>query len=160
MIVFDREQVRFNYRVAAVILSRGRVLLQTVEGEGFWCLPGGRAELLEPAAEGIRREMREEIGEDVQIERLLWVGDTFFRHGGLDYQELGLYFLATLPPASVLPATPEFRHPELNGIEMIFQWFPISELGGVPLYPAFIRKGLASLPDSARYFVSHDSKIG
>ncbi len=159
MIMFDRAQVRFNYRVAAVILDRARVLLQTVEDEDFWCLPGGRAELLEPADECIRREMREEIGEDVTIERLLWAGDTFFEHRGLEYHELGLYFLVTLPHGSPLPQTPEFRRPELDGIQMIFQWFPVSGLESVPLYPAFIRKELGSLPDAPRYFVSRDSKI-
>ena len=55
MIVFDRGQVRFNYRVGAIVLHGQRVLLQGVEGEEFWTLPGGRGELLEPAREALAR---------------------------------------------------------------------------------------------------------
>src|SRR3990172_2296851 len=56
MIVFDNEGARFNYRVAAVMLHGQRVLLHRFETEEFWCLPGGRVEMLEPAAVSLRRE--------------------------------------------------------------------------------------------------------
>src|SRR5207249_3815375 len=78
MLVFDRGEQRFCYRVAAVIVDRGRVLIQLVE-EGpdtsetpFYCLPGGRVEHGETALECIAREMREELEEEVQVERPLW----------------------------------------------------------------------------------------
>src|SRR6266542_6494762 len=84
MLVFDRGEQRFCYRVAAVIIDRGRVLIQLVE-EGpdtsetpFYCLPGGRVEHGETALEGIDREMREELEEDVRVERLLWFIENFF----------------------------------------------------------------------------------
>src|SRR5207245_9229041 len=75
MLVFDRGEQRFCYRVAAVIVDRGRVLIQLVE-EGpdtsetpFYCLPGGRVEHGETALECIAREMREELGEEVKVGR-------------------------------------------------------------------------------------------
>ncbi len=74
MITFTREGVRFNHRVAGIAIDDGRVLLHQFEGEDFWALPGGRAELLEPATETLRREMREELAIEVDVIRLcgLW----------------------------------------------------------------------------------------
>lgn len=72
MISFEQNGKRFNHRVAGVCLNESRVLLQTIEPANFWILPGGRAdEMGENSATALRREIREEIGCDVRIERLL-----------------------------------------------------------------------------------------
>src|SRR5438034_10528276 len=99
MLVFDRGDQRFCYRVAAVIMHDGRVLIQLVE-EGweagdtpFYCLPGGRVEHGETALECIGREMQEELEEEAQVERLLWLNENFFEHAGMTWHEIGLYFL-------------------------------------------------------------------
>ena len=72
MITFDGGPARFNFRVVGVALDRerGRALLHRAEHDDFWSLPGGRAELLEPAEATLRREMREELGVEVAVERL------------------------------------------------------------------------------------------
>ena len=92
------------YRVAGVATIGGRVLVHQFEGEDDFCVvPGGRVEMREPAEEALAREMREELGCDVRVGRLLWVIDNLFLHRGRDYHELGLYFEITLPegvPAS------------------------------------------------------------
>src|SRR5574341_2201931 len=102
MISFRQEGGVFNYRVAAIIVDSGRVLLHRAEVEDFWSLPGGRAEMLEEAEEGLRREMREELEEEIRVERLVWVCENFFEYLEVSYHELGLYFLVTLPPGSGL----------------------------------------------------------
>src|SRR3989442_14513824 len=98
VLVFDRGEQRFCYRVAAVIVDRGRVLIQLVEespepGETpFYCLPGGRVEHGETALEGIARGMREELEEKVQVERLVWLVENYFAHAGWAWHEIGLVF--------------------------------------------------------------------
>ena len=55
--------------VGAVILERGRVLMAQrgkQPFEGWWSLPGGLLELGEALADGLRREVREETGLEVQ----------------------------------------------------------------------------------------------
>src|SRR3972149_1738715 len=78
MITFDEGKLRFVYRVAGVAIDKGRVLLETVGGQDFWFLPGGRGEFLEPSKETLRREIIEEIGARVKVVRLLWVVENFF----------------------------------------------------------------------------------
>ena len=106
MIAFDTGQHRFNFRASAVILRDGFVLLHRLEGDTFWCLPGGRVEPGESAADAVLREMQEELGVQVSAGPLLWVVENFFSHAGQQHHELGLYFLACLAPDANLLASP------------------------------------------------------
>jgi mutator protein MutT len=60
--------------VAAVIADGGRVLLvrrARAPAEGLWAFPGGRLEQGESLADGVRREVREECGLDVEVGELM-----------------------------------------------------------------------------------------
>ena len=73
----ENQAVQFNYRVVGIVIHNGRVLAHRGEDEGFWTLPGGHAELLEPAALTLKRELREELGIEVEVGRLVWVVENF-----------------------------------------------------------------------------------
>jgi 8-oxo-dGTP pyrophosphatase MutT (NUDIX family) len=156
MITYQEGKRQFNYRIVGVALSEGRVLLHRSEHENFWSLPGGRAEMLEPARETLRREMREELGIQVEVERLLWVVENFFDYAGKSYHELALYFLMTLPNESLWTNRREPFFGTENGIRLIFKWQPLDELPSVPLYPTFLRQGLQTIPDTITHVVHRD----
>jgi 8-oxo-dGTP diphosphatase len=64
--------------VGGVVIQRGRVLLIRRGGEplkGEWSIPGGLLELGEELAEGVRRELREETGLEVEPLEVLAVFD-------------------------------------------------------------------------------------
>src|SRR5437588_10203363 len=87
--------MRFNYRVAGVVYDGDKVLIHRSEIDDFWSMPGGRCEFLESAADALVREMREELGVEVNVVRLLWFVEDFFEHLGTQFHELALYFLMT-----------------------------------------------------------------
>ncbi len=93
MITFAHDNIRFTHRIVGVAIEDGRVLLHQAEGDDFWALPGGRAELLEPAEDTLRREIREELDIEVEVVRPLWLVENFFQHQGYRHHELGIYFL-------------------------------------------------------------------
>lgn len=157
MITFTRDDRRFNLRVAGVALEEGRVLLHQFEGEDFWALPGGRGELLEPAEETLRREMREELSLDVDVVRLLWLVENFFEYEGLRFHELGLYFLMQTPPgwrfrASLAPFAGQEGH-----LRLTFRWFSLDELDQVVVLPSFLPAALRELPEGVQHIVHVDS---
>ena len=150
----------FNYRIVGVAVRGDEVLLHRAVTDDFWALPGGRAELREPAEATLRREMREELDVEVRVERLLWVVENFFTFRGADHHELALYFLIDLPPDS-LPATARrpFRGDE-EGLELVFECHPRAGLDRVRLYPTFLREALRSLPETPVHVVHTDPTEG
>ncbi len=157
MITFDRDNVRFTNRVVGVAFDRERVLLHRADDMNFWALPGGRAELLEPSPQTLVREMQEEIGVDVQVDRLLWVSENFFEYGPRSYHEIGFYFLMHLPVDSPLRDQTSFVGHEGN-MDVHFEWHPVATLEHVVLYPTFLRTGLKSPPAATTHIIHVDPK--
>jgi len=58
---------------AVVADSDGRILLQRRSDSGNWALPGGAMDIGETLAESAIREVREETGFDVRIERIVGI---------------------------------------------------------------------------------------
>lgn len=158
MITFDLPAARFTYRVAGIFRHADHVLLCTIEGLDFWFVPGGRCEAMETSQDAIVREMREELGVDTRVERLLWVVENFFTHAGRAHHELGLYYLMTLPPGSPLLATEATFYGDEGGQRITCRWFPLDELERTRIYPMFLRTALRHIPDTIEHVINHDSK--
>ena len=156
---------RFNYRVAGIIVDEGHVLLHRGEADRFWTMPGGRPELGEPSRDALVREMQEELGLRVEIERLLWIVENFFPDDAAApddpslpamWHELAFYYLVRLPVGSGFDA----QRREFTGFEgdlpIIFRWFPCGRLHDVSLFPTFLRGALAALPRTPVHVVHTD----
>ena len=157
MVAFDKERARFNFRVAGVAIHNGRILLDRNSRNSYWVLPGGHPEIMEPMTEALRREVREEIGADVEVVRLLWVMENFF-HRKKDIHELSFYFLMQIDPNSpLLKGDGPFYGVE-HDHQLTFQWFPLDEilLSALPLYPATLASALTNLPEATEHIVFHD----
>jgi 8-oxo-dGTP pyrophosphatase MutT (NUDIX family) len=162
MLIIKQDSLRFVYRVAGVAVHHDRVLLHRAERDNFWSLPGGRGEMMEPSPETLRREMREETGLAVSVDRLLWVVENFFDHNGKTWHELGLYFLMSFPADSPVWARGEAFEgeevfPQGRRMSLHFQWFPLASLETLTVYPSFLSAGLRQLPLSAQHII-HDGR--
>lgn len=70
--------------VGGVVIDRGRALLIRRGSEplkGEWSIPGGMVELGEELAEGVRRELKEETGLDVEPNECILVFDRIMKEG-------------------------------------------------------------------------------
>ncbi len=67
------ERARFRIGVFAVIERDGRYLLARRRDIGWWNLAGGGLEYGETVEEGLAREVREEIGVEIEVVRLIGV---------------------------------------------------------------------------------------
>ncbi len=102
----------------------------------------------ETSREGLRREMQEELQEDVHVGRLLWVAESFFSEiEGKSYHELGLYYVMDFAPESPVyqAKEPFFR---LEGQTSItFRWVSLMELEQITFKPSFLVQGLQNMPE-------------
>jgi 8-oxo-dGTP diphosphatase len=64
---------QFRVAVSGLIIDGDKVLLCLRRDIGWWNLPGGGMELGETVDEALRREVREEIGLEVEVGRLVGV---------------------------------------------------------------------------------------
>jgi 8-oxo-dGTP pyrophosphatase MutT (NUDIX family) len=154
VIFFDQPTGRFNFRVAGVAYAGGRVLLQRVSGTDFWFLPGGRVEMLESAQDALRREIREELGMEASVGRLLWVAENFFAMQARQYHELGLYFAMDVPAS--LDRDGEFPAFE-SSVDLHMRWLRLDDLPEIR--PAFLRQALREPPASTAHIVFHDAPV-
>uniref|UniRef100_UPI004057A5AA NUDIX domain-containing protein n=1 Tax=Acetatifactor sp. TaxID=1872090 RepID=UPI004057A5AA len=67
----------FNIRVTGIVIENNKLLIvkQNLSKSREWSLPGGRLERGETLEQGIKREMKEETGLDVEIVKLLYLCD-------------------------------------------------------------------------------------
>lgn len=122
-------------RVVAAVVSRGRSILITRRPDragqaGLWEFPGGKVEPGEGEAEALARELREELGVEAAIGRLL----LRHRHRYPDLEVALAFYAATLS-----------GEPEAIGVAEL-AWAERGTLGSYD----FLEADLAVLPDIER----------
>lgn len=148
---FQMEKVVFNYRVAAVMVMEGHVLIHRQATDDHWALPGGRVEVMEDSQTSIIREVKEELGFDVKVDRLLWFTENFFDYKDRKFHEIGLYYQVTIDDDHFSFTAEPFLGEE--GERLVYQWVPVDQLEEILLYPEFVRKSLRELPQSLQHLI-------
>jgi len=74
-----REYPKLPMVAVGAVVKKGSLIIlvkRTHEpGKGFWSIPGGLVELGEPVKDAVKREVREETGLEVEIDKLIDVID-------------------------------------------------------------------------------------
>lgn len=154
-ILFRTEDYVFSYRVAAICMENGKVLLQKPANDEGFAFPGGHVALGETNAETLVREFQEEIGTEISVGDLRWVGEIFFSWGKTPCHQVCLYYDATLtdlrtPRTGVFPAK---EHLEGQDIRLTFHWIPVESLETIRLYPADAAQLLRMPKGNVQHFI-------
>ena len=156
---FDEDGRWFRYRAGAIILDAGRVLMSCNEAEPYYYSIGGGVRHMETAETAVQREVREEIGLDLPVDRLAFIHENFFSGSttsglaGKDCHELTFYFLMAFEP-SLLPVAPTTV---TNGVREWFEWVALSEYGhGRVAYPTFFATELAALGQEPKWITTRE----
>lgn len=142
-----------NIRVGAIIMQDGKILMVGNDRADYLYSVGGRIQFGETAEEAVVREVFEETGVKMEIDRLGFVHENYFygdapsKQGRLVY-EISLYFymkvLRDFAPASV-------SFTEDNSKEYL-RWISLDENG--KMYPEFFRRELRNPVNTVKYFVT------
>ena len=139
---------RIGAGTCAVIFDEDcRVLLEKRSDNGFWGLPGGHLEIGEPLTDGVVREVYEETGLHVKIERLVGI-----------YSDPANFCVVQYPDGnSAHIMTTVFECQRLDGDLTLseesteLRYFPTSELPEVMLWSHRIRVEDAAKPEGAPF---------
>ena len=162
MISFPIEGQRFNYRVAAVIIVDGHVLICDEDDDGFAMLPGGRVELGEGSALSLAREIDEEIGLPGTVGSLMLTSESFYRRMGEDFHELGFFYRVELPADARPNGDSPWRVTHEDGHEHRFHWIALDADGleRFNIKPAWLPEVLRRLPEQLTHIVFDERDNG
>lgn len=127
---------------AAVFDAAGRLLLVRRRDNGLWAMPGGWADVGDTPAAMAAREVWEETGLQVRVERLLGLYDSRARRFGHPHHLYHVVFLCA-PEGGTVQTTPETLGAD---------WFtadtlpPLSPGHADPVYDAFRARDDPSVP--------------
>ncbi|PEJ60655.1 NUDIX hydrolase [Bacillus sp. AFS002410] len=150
-VVFKSENNVFNLRVAGIWIKNGHVLIHRLASESIWSLPGGRIKLNEESHISLKREFIEELGIEVDIEKMMWTVENFFHYNGKDIHEVGLYYKVKSEQKIIHMMNKSFYGRE--GDRLIFKWVPIENLEEIELYPEFLRTKLKDFSTENHFIV-------
>jgi ADP-ribose pyrophosphatase YjhB (NUDIX family) len=113
---------------AVVADDQGRILLQRRSDSGNWALPGGGMDIGETFAESAVREVREETGFDVRIDRIVGIysdpGHVFAYDDGEIRQEFSICLACTIVGGSL----------QVSRESTAVDFFPVAELPGLQMH--------------------------
>lgn len=70
--------MNFNYRCAAIIKNKDKILVSINDVKNFYTIPGGRANIGETSIEAVIREIKEETGFNTKYIKTLGVVENFY----------------------------------------------------------------------------------
>ena len=144
-----------NIRVGAIIMKDGKLLMVGNERADYLYSVGGRIKFGETAEEAIVREVFEETGVKMEIDRLGFVHENYFygdaptNIGKLIY-EISFYFYIKVP-SDFAPISESFT--EDNSKEHL-RWVSLDE--DIKMYPEFFRKELKNPTDTVKHFIKDE----
>ncbi len=157
---FERGGNRFRYRVGAIVIEDGEVLLATNAACGYYYSIGGGVHFGETSEQAVLRELKEETGADYEIDRLAFIHENLFSGDnsnalkGMMCHEISLYYLVKprgskdIKCESVSPDGKEYA-----------EWVPIDILKQIKVFPEFYKDMLSDIPSGVTHVVTGIEKI-
>jgi len=129
--------------VGAIIVQDGKILIVrrgSEPGKGKWSVPGGLVELGETVEQAVVREVREECGLDVEVDKLIDIVDsmTFDKNGRLKYHFIILDFFVKIKGGKLRPGD--------DAKEAL--WVPLEEVENYDLtktFKEFLKRNMEKL---------------
>jgi len=135
---FKTNESCFIYRVAAIIIKDNKLLMIKHEDYPCYYTVGGKVKINETSEEAVIREIYEETGIELQIDRLSFIQERFFQIIGEHHHEIVFYFL--MKENSNLDLS--CRSFTDQGPKESLHWLPLESLDKTYVIPEFFKTKL------------------
>lgn len=153
-ISFRTGEGRFNFRVGAIIIQDNQILMVRNHRDPYYYSVGGRVHLHETLEEAVLREVLEETGVPLEIEKLGFIHENFFtlEHSGEVFHEISFFYYMK-PVANFLQINASLTE---DGIEEKLEWIPLDKITEYSLYPEFFKTDLYAGVEQVQHFVTRE----
>lgn len=145
-----------NYRVSGIIKNGNKVLLHHSLKSTLYILPGGRVKEGETTEEAIKREIKEEMGQDINIVKSVSFMENLFSLDGEKYHEiLVTYELEFIDKTA-------YKKEKIEAIEknekIEFIWADKNDLNNIIFEPQVLKPLLFNTPKEFKHIINVESK--
>lgn len=142
----------FNYRVGAIILRDGKILMTMNNRDHYYYSVGGRVRFGETTEAALKREVSEEVGVECKVGKLALVHENLFEERGIKYHELALFYFVELSSDANL------RFEQLTDSRLVetFAWLPIDNLDRLTLYPEVLKTEIEHLKQEVSHVITNE----
>ncbi len=151
------DEGKFKLRVSAIIENDDEILVLNDERGAYDYLPGGHIQLYEDAKSAILREIKEELGVDLEIVRALWLNQSFFIEdvSHKKYHEICIYYLLDGSKSELLDKGKQFIVHE-GKHTFCFKWVKKSLLKDMYFYPTFLKDNIMKYPETLQMNIEYE----
>lgn len=133
------EKEEFHGRTCGIIKQEDKFLIMRVDKTSYYHIPGGHIEIGEDSEQAVIREIKEEIGCDVQEASLFSIQENFWMRNAKKCHGIEFYYI--IKPKQQLQMQDYERIENDKGEEKLleFKWVTAEELKNTDLRPINIR---------------------
>jgi len=133
-IFLDMEKGSFTCRAAALIIKDGKLLAAKNMYPAYYTV-GGAVEIGETSEEAVVREVFEETGYRLEIDKLAFIQERFYHFSGRQNHEVVFFYLMKERAGLDIP---DGSYTDQAPMETL-HWLPIDRLGEINIIPAFLK---------------------
>lgn len=142
-LTIDIDGGRLNCRAVAIINHNGKVLLHKNSADSYYALVGGRVQIGESSDDTVRREIKEEIGKDIEITGYVATVENFFEAHGKNYHEIMFVHQAEFINDEDKELVETLKNIEGNIEKDIqYEWIDIDKIDSYQVKPEIIKNVL------------------
>ena len=144
-----------NLRVGAIITKGSQVLMVKNNRDDWYYSVGGRIQVGETSEQAVLREVEEELGVPLEIDRLGFIHENYF-YGTLgdrverQIYEVCFFYYMKVPDGF----EPRCRSVTENGVSEAIEWIPFDT--DKTIYPTFFKTELARPIDGIRHIIADE----
>jgi len=133
----DIEDYKLNVRAAGLLIHNNKVLVHHNLRYGHYALVGGRVQIGENSEDTIKREIKEELGKDIEIIEYLSTIENFFETKDSKYHEI--MFLYRIEFFNENDKKIEYTLESMEGKDISYEWLEINKIDEYLLYPKVLK---------------------
>ncbi|MGB4609932.1 MAG: NUDIX domain-containing protein [Saccharofermentanales bacterium] len=144
-----------NIRVGAIIIKDNKVLMVKNDRDNYYYSVGGRIQFGETAEQAVKREVKEELGFEMEVDRLGFICEAYFygtigdKAERLIYEPAFYFYMKTPDDFSIQNST--FLE---DGTPEYLEWILLNT--DKIIYPEFFKTELMSVSEEIKHIVADE----
>lgn len=137
-ITIDVEDYKLNMRAAGIIIHDNKILVHRNINSDHYALVGGRVQIGENSSQTVKREMKEELGKEIEIKKYIATAENFFINKGQKYHEILFMYEVEFVDLNDQKIKEPMKN--LEGKDYLhYEWLDLDKLDEYNILPAVVK---------------------